>query len=449
MTTDFTPNSNLYKAKQTDELLTTITELGNNAQKIDAKFVSVESQLGEKAKQSDLVNISNFNAITSLNYKTNVLNKIVGVDDGTISLGQENSIVEILPNDGKLFDTKVLKKMIRLTTDSTWSNANLIFPSMSYADGKNVVFGAWFNKSDILLNNDNLQFAAFMQGATSEIIWSNITHYSELKVGYSSENIKVLAEYNGYIYITGEFNDIPINNYGGFIFYVIVKKGDQNAKKLDIVNPTILQDTLINPSRIYDKLENYWQDKKVNFLGDSFTAMDVYTKVLCKDLGLSYNNYGVGSSRITEVTAGDDSFVNRCSSMDTTADLNIILGGTNDTFADIPIGTITDTIKTTFYGALKNMFDTIFVNHPKARVIFITPTMTWKGELLFPYVDAILEVCKLYSVPCLNLAYESGLNMKNLVALTRDQIHPTDAFYTVIGQQAAKFVSQYTKLIED
>lgn len=62
MTTDFTPNSNLYKAKQTDELLTTIAELGNNAQKIDDKFIGVDSQLADIVTINTSV-VSEINAI--------------------------------------------------------------------------------------------------------------------------------------------------------------------------------------------------------------------------------------------------------------------------------------------------------------------------------------------------------------------------------------------------
>ena len=182
------------------------------------------------------------------------------------------------------------------------------------------------------------------------------------------------------------------------------------------------------------------------------------------------NNYGLSCSRITDISNGlsnPGSFIDRMYSMDKTADLIIVFGGTNDFwYGDCPIGKRTDTCVNTFYGALNTMIPYLKNAHPNADIVFLTPyqqskdadeTHSYKRSTygnfgtgtLNQYRIAILDRCEYYGVPVLDLYADYELNtVDNRKALEKygnylcDGCHLNDAGYNLLARKIYQFIMQ-------
>ena len=90
-----------------------------------------------------------------------------------------------------------------------------------------------------------------------------------------------------------------------------------------------------------------------------------------------------------------------------------VMGGANDYNYSIPIGTNSDTEITTFKGAVKHIITTLTNKFPRAKIVFGTTYRRNQEYLDKPYADAMLEICKIYSIPCLNNYENSGVQFFN------------------------------------
>lgn len=183
--------------------------------------------------------------------------------------------------------------------------------------------------------------------------------------------------------------------------------------------------------------------KKVLWLGDSITYSGFYIPFVLKETGLTtLANFGVPGQ-------GVRTMANRLTT-DTIAgaDLISVFGGTNDYGGNRPLGTMADARKDyeeasgkSFYYDVFYVLNAIFTLKPDAQVVFSTPlkrgnvagqTVVYPaangvGVKFEQYVQAIKEVCSLFSVPVCDLFNESGVNLYNLSVYTLDNLHPNDA----------------------
>lgn len=178
--------------------------------------------------------------------------------------------------------------------------------------------------------------------------------------------------------------------------------------------------------------KGYYENKKIAFLGDSITDKSYnsslecfYATEVCETLKATQLNYGIASSTIsvgTEDTTIGNPMVNRFSEMDSSADLVIVAGGTNDWFyARCPVGDMSSRDNQTFYGALHNLCLGLKKKYPTQTIIFMTPLMRRQNSYQNPtsvnrygktckqYGEIIKEVCHYYSIPTLDMYGESGL----------------------------------------
>ena len=102
---------------------------------------------------------------------------------------------------------------------------------------------------------------------------------------------------------------------------------------------------------------NPFKSKIWNVLGDSFTYQNIYPGLVKSYLGITtINNYGVSSTKIADPNLTDNTAMSvRYASMSTSANLVTILGETNDFSYNVPLGTVNDITRATFYGALRVM----------------------------------------------------------------------------------------------
>lgn len=190
--------------------------------------------------------------------------------------------------------------------------------------------------------------------------------------------------------------------------------------------------------------------KVIKFFGDSITAgvcspnlgdagNDRYSSMFCRLVGASEQNYGIGGSCITDSQAGDQYNIGTRVKqfVQSTDQIIIIAGGTNDFNQGKTIGTFGDTQRTTFYGSLNDICSHIKTTAPDAVVIFITPIPYTKPESEYPrhiaslneYRSAIYDVATKYGY---NVVDGNSIGMpkmqggwNNFMCDDSDGCHPT------------------------
>jgi lysophospholipase L1-like esterase len=191
-------------------------------------------------------------------------------------------------------------------------------------------------------------------------------------------------------------------------------------------------------------------NKKWNTLGDSITeaawgGVTKYDAIISNKYGMSLVNYGEGGTRIAYTADRTRAFVERYQEMRDDADIITVFGGTNDYSANVPLGTITSTDNSTFYGAL-NILCTGLINKYVGKSIgFITPIQRRGYDVtkMMQYVNAIKEVCAKYSIPVLDLT-TAGMLSPDIDAvntqLYSDGVHLNNAGQEVIARRIESFI---------
>lgn len=192
-----------------------------------------------------------------------------------------------------------------------------------------------------------------------------------------------------------------------------------------------------------------WESKKWYAIGDSFTEQNIYPYYLNQYCGFaSYYNAGQSGRGMSAMT--DKLSVESLSSYD----IVTVLAGTNDYGMGTPLGQITDTSQSqTFYGYCKKLIEAIIAQKPTIRIAFFTPTKrgAFENQPVYPnpnsagftldqYVDAIIEVCDEYSIPCLDTFRCSQFNLLTLSALTQDSLHPNYVGGQMLARQIQGFI---------
>ena len=154
-------------------------------------------------------------------------------------------------------------------------------------------------------------------------------------------------------------------------------------------------------------------------IGDSLTAVyykseaESWVHLIAQWNNMRYTNLGISGNPM----AKSDSYTENQCMAERVDDLNsneyfthiFVMGGANDYNFSIPIGTNTDSQITTFKGAINHIISTLTAKYPQAKIVFGTTYRRTANYSDKPYADAMLEVCKLHSIPCLNNYEDSGV----------------------------------------
>lgn len=194
-----------------------------------------------------------------------------------------------------------------------------------------------------------------------------------------------------------------------------------------------------------------WTDRTWACLGDSLTESNSrttkhYFDYIAEKTGIKTINLGVSGTGYMRRKDVNRAFYQRVSDIPEDADVITIFGSGNDLSSDQTLGTVTDTGTDTICGCINATIDAIYERIPLARLGIVTPT-PWVGSMpskttcgMAKYSEAIVEICKRRSIPCLDLYHESNLrpddeNFRKL-AFSKDGgngVHPDEKGHEIIA----------------
>ncbi len=197
-----------------------------------------------------------------------------------------------------------------------------------------------------------------------------------------------------------------------------------------------------------------WANKAFLSYGDSLTAQLEWQPEISEKLGLLHTAAGVGGRRVSGASGMNVQATIDALPVD--QDLIIVLGGTNDWAASVPLGapyttgtsgglpTITlNTNVNEFYGALNVMVQRLQTKYPTGRLCLAAPPWsempsrvtagTWaqdsvnlQGLTIVEYGDAIAAVARFHGLPFIDFR-ETGINATNNETYMKndgDWLHP-------------------------
>ena len=202
-------------------------------------------------------------------------------------------------------------------------------------------------------------------------------------------------------------------------------------------------------------------NKKWSCMGDSNTGINDYSTYKYHDvIGTKYSmtvnvtcfggetwakkdgyNRGNIDEQMAKLT-GDEDYIS-------------VMAGTNDFGLDIPLGTMSDRVNTTFYGALHTTIKALVTYcynsaNINKKLFIMTPVqrgMRSEGGMQFddmiPYIDAIIKVAAHYGVPCLDLYRTSGLYNNadgHSEGYKADNLHINDRGHDIIASRIESFM---------
>lgn len=204
-----------------------------------------------------------------------------------------------------------------------------------------------------------------------------------------------------------------------------------------------------------------FSDKIWAILGDSITEVNGtasvrYHDIIAEKLNMTVLNYGIAGTgwRSPSSIGGTDAFHQRINSMNNNADLITVFGGTNDwgqagiTFV---LGAITDTDpNVSFYGAVRYTIANLIAKYPTKTIAVFTPLPrdnSWGpngvGTTMAEVSEALIKVCKMYSVPCLDLLSGSNFSPWDSnfrTAMMPDGLHPNNAGHELLANKILPFI---------
>lgn len=172
--------------------------------------------------------------------------------------------------------------------------------------------------------------------------------------------------------------------------------------------------------------------KKMIIMGDSLsggysqygTVGKTWADILADKYNMTVVNNSISGAKIS--SGGTQAYSSdMCLAIDQilndnpTCDIFIVSGGANDKNSDVEMGSINNIQNTTFIGAIKNMIVKIDRKYGSTcKILFMTTfhrydTSNTLGYYESDYVNAMIQACSLFSVPCFNNYNNSGIALND------------------------------------
>ena len=235
---------------------------------------------------------------------------------------------------------------------------------------------------------------------------------------------------SAYQVVEFDVNRIPLGAYlqgsGSSNSYTIKKHKIVNNETKYIALSYYVGGLTLNKKILIDKLpsadtniKDILFEKTIVGLGDSLMygmGLDrdkPWIALLGKKYNMKYFNCGVNGKKIAGVDGVANEFETLLQNNNVPDEIDYIVidGGANDNANGISIGKSTDTTVNTFKGAMNVLIQKILDKYPTAKILFLTNYSRYPGDINF--VDAMIERCEYYSIPCFDNFRKSGINFLN------------------------------------
>lgn len=208
--------------------------------------------------------------------------------------------------------------------------------------------------------------------------------------------------------------------------------------------------------------ETKYKSKKWSIIGDSLsdatinTSIKKYYSYVQDDLQITIQNIARSGSGYKR-TDGGNTFVQQSLLVDSDADIITIFGSFNDhnIYDTDGLGNVTDTTTDSVFGCVYTTFQNLITNRPNAKIGVILPT-PWNYNNMNPhnptqinldYIEGIKTIAKKFSIPVLDLFYESNMypwdaNFRTLFYLNGDGTHPNTEGNERFAYQIEEFIKK-------
>lgn len=212
-----------------------------------------------------------------------------------------------------------------------------------------------------------------------------------------------------------------------------------------------------------DDISSPWVGKKCVTYGDSITEGEKWQPYLMSRFGFSeIVNCGIGGTYVSNIGSNPFCSLDRIKKIPSDADIVIVMGGTNDEGADVPIGDLEYSEETgfdlsTFKGALAYIIQKIGEQCPNAT-IFVASPLSGRGNtgenMNFPiqngiglyakdYADAVKAVCNFFSTQYIPVYEECGITPWNRTDYITDTVHPNVEGGVKIAMVMIRYIETY------
>lgn len=311
-------------------------------------------------------------------------------------------------------------------------------------------------------NGDNMTYAvsSWVKNESDEWVIDgtgvNVTHANSLIRSDDSGDVT-------YTYISEKENEnirlcLPSEETEGIKIYKSKTSADSTAEQIrkEALEYWAVKDA---DKTYYDVLKG----RTFTVIGDSYLAGNgldktlVWPALLAKKYGMTYLNYGVNGSTISNYVTTNDPMVSRYKNMkDNDPDIVVIEGGRNDYNKSVPLGDKDSRDTKTMMGASRYLIEELQKKYPNATIICLT---VWEvggaansvGLYCSDYGKALIEVCESMGVPCINAMDQkaTGVYMTDQEFRSQYCMKPTDISHLnadgmkLVFPVFEKYIAQY------
>lgn len=276
--------------------------------------------------------------------------------------------------------------------------------------------------------------------------------------GQSNNNNKTITTPENAKYVRlNLYNSTSGNNKGNLNYFMFVKGENIPNKHIDFgANVSWLNNyskKLINKKIVTFGDSITWYDNQtyVPNTTDSGTRCLGYQTYLRSCFGAEVENQGVSGNNTNQVCNRSKSFNYK------DYELVTFLSGVNDFGQSRQVGEIkpigSSFNESTLCGAYQSMIEDVIKRFPEIKIAIIIPYKVWNtqlgGLIKEEYINSIINIAKLYSIPYLNLYEESQLNELNKDFYFVDdkskvpyQYHLNNKGYELISRLIVSFIDK-------
>lgn len=202
-----------------------------------------------------------------------------------------------------------------------------------------------------------------------------------------------------------------------------------------------------------------WSGKKWVCVGDSLTEVNRrttkhYHDYIKADTGITVVNMGVSGTGYKREEGNNNAFYQRIANVPTDADVVTIFGSGNDLSLIADLGTPSDTGTETICGCINTTIDNLISIIPAVSLGIVAPT-PWiyqqptldDSNSMARYTEALKEICKIRSIPFLDLYHCSNLRPwteeGRAACYSKDDgngVHPDETGHKIIAPRFKAFL---------